>query len=70
MIRVIIDGAKSASTDGAPTGPGMPSYAWQLNDAQVAAVLTYVRNTWGHSAGAVSESTVQSARAALMQRAD
>jgi mono/diheme cytochrome c family protein len=40
----------------------MPSYAWQLDDAQVAAVATYVRNTWGHAAGLVSESVVHTAR--------
>ncbi len=70
LIRVVVDGAKSASTDGAPTGPGMPSYAWQLNDKQVAAVLTYVRNAWGNAAAAVPESAVRSARTSLLMRAE
>ena len=54
LIHVIMNGAKSASTEQAPTGPGMPSYAWQLNDEQIAAVLTYVRNAWGNAAPPVS----------------
>ena len=58
LIRVLIDGAKTASTDKAPTGPGMPSYAWQLNDSQMAAVLTYVRNSWGNAAAPVAESAI------------
>ncbi len=70
LIRVVVDGAKSAATDGAPTGPGMPSYAWQLNDKQMAAVLTYVRNSWGNAAEAVSEGAVRSARSSLVTRAD
>ena len=40
----------------------MPSYAWQLNDAQVAAVCTYLRNSWGHAARAVTASEVRAAR--------
>jgi len=41
----------------------MPSYAWQLDDRQMAAVLTFVRNSWGNAAPAVSESAVKLARA-------
>jgi len=40
----------------------MPAYSWQLTDAQVAAVATYVRNSWGHAAGTVSDSTVRKMR--------
>lgn len=65
LIRVVIEGAKTASTEGAPTGPGMPSYAWQLSDTQIAAVLTYVRNAWGNAASPVSESSVRSAKPAI-----
>lgn len=70
LIRVVIDGTKSASTPGAPTGPGMPSYAWQLSDRQIAAVLTYVRNAWGNAAPRVSEDQVKSARTSLAAQAD
>jgi mono/diheme cytochrome c family protein len=70
LIRVIVEGAKSASTAGAPTGPGMPSYAWQLNDTQIAAVLTYVRNAWGNAAGPVSKHDVQSAKQTLSRETD
>jgi mono/diheme cytochrome c family protein len=30
--------------------PAMPAFAWRLNDCQVAAVLTYIRNSWGNAA--------------------
>ena len=30
----------------------MPSFGWRLDDAQVASVLTYIRNTWGNAASA------------------
>lgn len=62
VLQVIMHGAASVATHEEPTGPQMPSYAWQLDDAQVAAVATYVRNTWGHAAGLVSESAAHTAR--------
>jgi mono/diheme cytochrome c family protein len=69
VLRVILRGAQSVATRGEPTGPQMPSYAWQLDDAQVAAVSTYVRNSWGHAASAVSESAARAARASLGEQA-
>jgi mono/diheme cytochrome c family protein len=40
----------------------MPSFGWQLNDAQVAAVATYVRDRFGNKASPVGESDVRKAR--------
>jgi mono/diheme cytochrome c family protein len=68
-IRIVLQGARSVATKGEPTGPGMPSYAWQLSDEQIAAVLTYIRNTWGSAAPAISAGTVSGARKDLAQRA-
>jgi len=62
VLQVILHGAASVATREEPTGPQMPSYAWQLDDAQVAAVATYVRNSWGHSAGVVPQSAARAAR--------
>ena len=70
LIRVAMNGTRTAATEGAPTGPGMPSYAWQLNDQQMAAVLTFVRNAWGNAAPEVSEGDVKSARTSLAAQAD
>jgi mono/diheme cytochrome c family protein len=62
VLQVIVHGAASVATREEPTGPQMPSYGWQLDDAQVAAVATYVRNSWGHAAGVVPESAAHDAR--------
>ena len=32
----------------------MPSFAWNLSDENIADVLTYVRNSWGNAAPAIS----------------
>ena len=46
-IRIVLRGARSVGTVDQPTASGMPSYGRQLDDNQVAAVLTYMRNNWG-----------------------
>jgi mono/diheme cytochrome c family protein len=70
LIRIVLLGARSVATDGEPTAPGMPSYSWQLNDDQVAAVLTFLRNSWGGAALEVSPAEVATVRAQLARRID
>jgi mono/diheme cytochrome c family protein len=41
----------------------MPSFSWRLNDAQVASVLTYVRNAWGNAAAPVTADQVNAVKA-------
>ena len=69
LIRVVLEGARSVATDPAPTGPAMPSFGWKLSDDQVAAVLTYIRNSWGNAAAAVSAGDVGKSRKQLSQAA-
>ncbi len=70
LMRIVLRGARSVASAAEPTAPGMPSYAWQLDDGQVAAVLTYIRNTWGAAAPAVPAQDVNRARAELASRPD
>ena len=69
-IRLVLRGGRSVATDTEPTAPGMPSFGWQLDDAQVAAVLTYVRNAWNTAAAPVSPAAVAKAREQLGTRSD
>ena len=64
------DEARSVATDPAPTGPAMPALGWKLSDAEVAAVVTYIRNSWGNTASAVPASDVESVRQQLSRRTD
>jgi len=59
LIRTVLYGSRAAATDGAPTGPMMPAFFWRLGDAQVAAVITYIRNAWGNAASPVSTHQVR-----------
>lgn len=44
---------------------GMPDFSGSLDDGEIAQVLSYVRTSWGNSAGAISEQEVGSQRSAL-----
>ena len=67
LIRVVLEGAQSVATDPAPTGASMPSFGWKLNDDQIAAAITYIRNSWGNAASPVSAGDVGKSRKQLSQ---
>lgn len=65
LVRVVLQGTRAVSTPNMPTAPAMPAFDWRLDDAQVAAVLTYIRNSWGNAAAPVAASTIASRRTSL-----
>jgi mono/diheme cytochrome c family protein len=69
-IRIVLRGARSVGTAAQPTAPGMPSYGKQLDDDEVAAVLTYMRNSWGGAAAAVTSGQVSNVRSDTALRPD
>jgi len=48
----------------------MPEFGWLLKDNEVAAVLTYIRNSWGNVAPAVTTNEVGKARHAFVKGSD
>lgn len=65
LIRVVLAGSQGVATAAAPTAPAMPSFAWRLNDEEVASLLTYVRNSWGNAAAPVEAADVAKLRESL-----
>jgi mono/diheme cytochrome c family protein len=70
LLDVVLRGTNGLATAQAPTAAAMPAFGWVLNDGQVAAVLTYIRNSWGNSAPAVASGDATKARSALAERND
>jgi len=62
-IRITVSGGFPPSTHGNPRPYGMPPFGHELDDAEVAAVLTWIRNSWGNAAPAVSAVEVDRYRA-------
>jgi mono/diheme cytochrome c family protein len=69
LIRVVLEGSRAVATVANPTGPAMPSFAWKLSDADISAVVTYIRNAWGNAASRVSPADVGSLRHVLHREA-
>ncbi|HWI83903.1 c-type cytochrome [Ramlibacter sp.] len=55
LVQVVLHGGFAPATAGNPRPFGMPPFATLMSDADVAAVLSYVRGAWGNQAPAVSE---------------
>lgn len=54
LVHSVLRGGFAPATQGQPRPFGMPPFAPSLSDHEIAAVLTYVRSSWGNTAGAVS----------------
>jgi len=62
LVRIILTGVRGAGTDAFPTSPAMPSFGYCLDDSEVAAVVSYIRNSWGNAAPAVDADMVRALR--------
>jgi mono/diheme cytochrome c family protein len=65
VIRLILGGGRTAPTLSRPSFQSMPSFAWKLDDQQIADVATYVRNSWGNRAEPVTAKAVAHLRGQL-----
>lgn len=65
-IQVVLNGGFAPGTGGNPRPYGMPPYAHVMNDHEVAAVVSYLRSSWGNKAGPVSASQVNRYRGTPM----
>lgn len=63
--HLILAGGRIGISPSRPSPLTMPSFAWKLNDQEVADVSTFIRNSWGNQAAAVSVSDVRTARKLL-----
>jgi mono/diheme cytochrome c family protein len=59
VIHVVLDGSAGPITERGITWTGsLPPWNGTLSDAQLAAVISYIRSSWGNKAGPVSERQV------------
>ena len=62
LVQIVLHGGFPPATAGQPRPFGMPPFALQFSDADVAAVLTYLRSSWGNKAAPVTELDVTQQR--------
>ena len=63
-IRMVLNGGYPPGTHLNPAPYGMPPFAQLLSDAEIAAVVTYIRTAWGNHGTPVSEREVNALRSA------
>jgi len=69
VVRIVLRGLTGPVTVKGQTFNGaMPAWVDQLSDAEIAAVLTYVRSSWGNRAEAIAVEKVAGERAATTGR--
>ena len=69
LVRIVLRGLSGPLTvKGQSYNGAMPAWADQLSDAEIAAVLTYVRSSWGNAAAAVTADAVAAQRSATATR--
>jgi alcohol dehydrogenase (quinone), cytochrome c subunit len=67
LIRLILVGSASPVTAGAPSQLGMPGFASRLSDTEVAKLVTFLRQSWGNNAAAVTVGSVKAIRNSIPQ---
>ena len=63
-IRMVLNGGYAPQTETNPRPYGMPPFAQILSDADIAAVVTYIRVSWGNDGQPVTEAEVNALRSA------
>ena len=61
-VLAVLGGGFAPATAGNPQPFGMPPYRTLLSDAEIAAVVTHLRQSWGNRASAVLQQDVQRLR--------
>ena len=62
LVKVVAHGGFAPATSGNPRPFGMPPFAQVLKDEEIAAVVTYIRQSWGNRAAPVDAVAVIQAR--------
>ena len=62
LIHITLKGQTLPGLNTAPSHITMPPFGWRLDDAQIADLITFIRNSWGNNAPAVTAEDVQKVR--------
>ncbi|WP_066266417.1 c-type cytochrome [Hydrogenophaga palleronii] len=70
-MQILLHGMNGAiEVAGTSYSGAMPAFGEQMNDAEIAALLTHIRSQWGNAGAAVDAAAVQAARQASAERTE
>ncbi len=61
LVHIVLTGGRRPRTAARPNAYAMPGFT-QLDDREVAAIITYIRSAWGNSAGSITADQVAKMR--------
>lgn len=67
LIHVVLTGGTVPATKTAPSTLTMPAFAWRLDDQEVAAVVNFIRTSWGNQGSTVTAEDVSNMRTSDMK---
>ena len=62
LATIILEGSRTPRTSATPAQFTMPSFAWRLNDQEVADVVNFIRSSWGNRSGPITAEDVAKLR--------
>lgn len=69
LAQIVLHGVTGPITvSGANYNGAMPAFGQQFNDAELAAILSFIRGEWGNGSPVIDEASVQAARKATADR--
>jgi mono/diheme cytochrome c family protein len=62
LATIILEGSLTPKTRTTPAQFAMPSFAWRLNDREVADIVNFIRGSWGNQAASITAEDVAKLR--------
>ena len=62
LATIVLEGSLTPKTGATPAQFAMPSFAWRLNDQEVADVVNFIRSSWGNRSAPIAAADVAKLR--------
>jgi mono/diheme cytochrome c family protein len=62
LATIVLEGSLTPRTSTTPAQFAMPSFAWRLNDQEVADVVNFIRSSWGNRSAPITAEDVAKLR--------
>ena len=65
LATIVLEGSRTPRTSATPAQFTMPSFAWRLNDQEVADVVDFIRSSWGNHGAPITPEDVAKLRGSV-----
>jgi alcohol dehydrogenase (quinone), cytochrome c subunit len=62
LASIVLEGSLTPKTNATPAQFAMPSFAWRLNDQEVADIVNFIRSSWGNHSAPITTADVAKLR--------